>query len=292
VSRALPHVLAGALVAAAALLVAPRPAHAGGSCGGGGGGDSGGGDSGGGDSGGYDYGGDSGSSDTTPACRDSTDVVGYRECTKFGTWGIRLPHVFLELGSQVRQFPSALGAREGSVSHGLESFAYRIVAPEQVATRDTAATASLRVSTSLRRGVYVGVEGEIGGLTTIAPVRTEMTTSGTYGSPQLAATRGMMLGGLGLVGLRGATRFGTLSLEGAGGMRDVRYTFASSYHGCETTSTIGATLAVLEARGRGELWLSPWLSAGATIGASLIDRGDWMAGFYLGVHTRSFGKSR
>jgi hypothetical protein len=72
----------------------------------------------------------------------------------------------------------------------------------------------------------------------------------------------------------------------------VHYTFESSYHLSETSTTLVYNDGVVEARARGELWLSPWITAGATVGASVLDRGDWMAGVYLGVHSRAFAGSR
>jgi hypothetical protein len=45
---------------------------------------------------------------------------------------------------------------------------------------------------------------------------------------------------------------------------------------------------VLEARARGDLWITPWLTFGVVIGSSLIDRGDWLTGISLGTHTNAF----
>ena len=70
------------------------------------------------------------------------------------------------------------------------------------------------------------------------------------------------------------------------------YSFQSSYHGCEQSTGITALGAVAEARVRGELWLGPWLTAGVTVGASVLERNSWMGGVYLGVHTRAFGGDR
>jgi hypothetical protein len=46
---------------------------------------------------------------------------------------------------------------------------------------------------------------------------------------------------------------------------------------------------VLEARVRGQLWLTPWVTIGGLYGTSLRDRGEWLAGIQLGVHTYSWG---
>lgn len=70
------------------------------------------------------------------------------------------------------------------------------------------------------------------------------------------------------------------------------YSFQSNYLACEQATSITAFAAIVEARARGELWLSPWLTAGVTLGTSVIEQRAWMGGLYLGVHTRAFGGER
>jgi hypothetical protein len=96
----------------------------------------------------------------------------------------------------------------------------------------------------------------------------------------------------GIGGFRAIGKRGSIAIEGAGGLRSVRYEFASSYHNCETQATIVANRGVVEARARAELWLSPWITAGATLGTNVLERDDWMAGLYLGVHSRAFADGR
>jgi hypothetical protein len=85
---------------------------------------------------------------------------------------------------------------------------------------------------------------------------------------------------------------GSLALEGGGGMRSVSYTFNSSYHNCATSTTISQTRPVAEARVRGELWLNPWIAAGAVFGANALAQNDWQAGVFFGFHTRAFAGGR
>ena len=47
--------------------------------------------------------------------------------------------------------------------------------------------------------------------------------------------------------------------------------------------------AVLEARVRGQLWLTPWFTIGGVYGSSLLDRNEWLGGIEIGVHTNSWG---
>jgi hypothetical protein len=220
-------------------------------------------------------------------------VVGYRQCTKFGAWGtnLRIPRLFLELGSNVRQFSSRLGSHTGTVSHGAESFSYRMVTPDAGAI-DTAITSTLRFGVGLPHGLYTGLEAELGGITAQSAASVEMQSGGVFGNPALSATTGMYIGALGIAGIRGTTRRATFAVEAAGGVRTERYRFASSYHDCESTSAINVSQGVVEARARAELWLNPWLTAGVSLGTSVVEHDDWLAGLYVGFHSRAFAGGR
>jgi hypothetical protein len=285
------------LLPAVLLLSDPRPALAGGSCGGdSSGGSSSGGSSSGGSSSSSDSSADSGggSSSSNVGCIDDTDVHGFRHCTKFGAWGKNLviPRFFIEAGMSVRSFASSLGGAHGSLSHGAESFTYRVTMPTTQSHHDVAMTTSLRIGFGLGRGLYGGLEGEIGGLVSPAAASPEMASTGTFGSPDVEQQGGMVLGLTGVAGYRASGRRGAIALEGAAGIRSVRYNFESSYHNCETYTTIVSNRALIEARARAEAWLSPWLTVGVTLGSNVLDRNDWMAGLFFGAHSRAFAGSR
>jgi hypothetical protein len=224
------------------------------------------------------------------------DITGYRTCTKFGEWATntRLPHLFVEVGMNMRHFGNSLADTTQSVTHGSETFQYRVVMPAGPGVRniDTAITSDARVGVGLGHGMYVALDGELGGLTDPARAGTEMMTTGTYGSPEIAQGTDMMMAGTGVFGARGTTKHGAFGVEMAAGARSVRYAFDSAYHDCNQTNTITTTKGIVEARARGELWLGPWITAGATIGTSVIEQGDWLAGVYLGVHSQAFGGGR
>lgn len=268
------------LIAAAALVPVAQPqiAHAG--CHGGPGGGS--------------SGGSGGGSHGAQACADTNDVIGFRHCTKFGAWAtnLRRPHIIVEGGAIVRQFGSLLDHQTGSVTHGTESFAYRVIAQPRSRPLDTAVLSTLRASASLSHGLYAAVEVDLGGLTQAGRAATEMLSTGSFGSPELRQDRGFLVDSLGTIGIHGAMHAGGLGVELAGGMRAVSYSFQSNYLTCQQATSITALAPVAEARVRGELWLSPWITAGVTIGTSVIEKGTWMGGLYLGVHTRAFGGER
>jgi hypothetical protein len=233
--------------------------------------------------------------DSTPACVDDTDVVGFRKCKKFGTWArvMSWPRMFVELGTSVRQFGSGLGARSGTVAHGSERFAFHTVMAQPESVEDTAVVSVMRAGVGIGRGgAYAAGELELGGLTSPAAATAEMTTSGSFGSPTVVQERGFAIGGLGVAGYRATLGKASLAFEGAAGVRSVEYHFASAYQDCAQTTSISDTRGVVEARVRAETWLGPWISAGATVGSSVISRGDWMAGAYLGFHSRAFGGGR
>ncbi len=288
-----------AIALGALLLAHPLVAHASKSCGGGGGGGSSGGSSGGGgsSSGGDSSGGSSsssssGESSSPPPCIDDTDVVGYRHCTKFGAgWGIspQMPRFFIEMGTNVRQLSgSPVSGRTATVWHGAEQFAYRMVTSADAGDAGaTGVASSLRIGFGLGRGMYAGVEGELGGLTS-SPARVEMTASGVFGTPETSSGTPLLLGASGFVGVRVASGRASLSVEGAGGVRNVRYDTTSTYHDCVDTTVVSVVQGVVEARARGELWINPWVTLGAQAGANVVARGDWMTGLYVGFHSRAF----
>jgi hypothetical protein len=230
------------------------------------------------------------------SCKDDSAVVGFRPCTSFGDWGghLEAPHVAFEAGVIVRQFDSLLDGQTGTVSHGSESFTFRTVMPVGSTRRslDTAVLSTMRASFDATHGLYSAVEFDLGGLTQPGRASMEMMSTGAFGAPDLSQRGGLIVDSLAAVGFRGQTHAGSLGIEMAGGMRAVSYHFHSSYHDCEQMTTLTAFGAIAEARARGELWLSPWVTAGATIGTSVIENHTWMGGVYLGFHTRAFGGTR
>lgn len=191
-----------------------------------------------------------------PSCIESSDVVGARECMRFGAWSqnLQLPSLFVDAGMHVRRFPMTFLSGTGGSA---------------VLSRN-AMMSAMRVGVGLPHHLYAALEGELGGVA--------MPAMG----PDVMPDQGMFLAGYGVVGARAGTEHALISVELAGGGRSV----------AAVAEMADASGTVLETRARGEVWLGPWASLGATIGASLVERGDWMAGLYLGVHSRAFGGGR
>lgn len=198
----------------------------------------------------------------------------------------KLPIAFVELGTSMFQLTSPLSARDGTVTHGTDSFTYRVVAPQQK-DRDTAIVGTLRVGAALKHGLYAAGELDIGGLAG-GRVGAQMMSSTERGSPELQATGVGVAGFLGVVGAQ--KRFGRLDLglEAAGGVRALIYRYESHYLACETTTSFVESMPALEARARASVWLTPRVQLGASAGKSLIDD-TWITGVHLGANTHAFG---
>ena len=277
------RVLAACAIAAT---VAHAPSADASSCGGGSSGSS---SSSGGGGGGGDGGGGSG------GCSDSTDVHGYRHCTKFGAWSttMQIPLLIFEWGMAVQTFDNPLQDGGGSVEHDGEAFTYRVSSggAKEAPARAVAMVTNLRFGIGSRLGLYGAGELEIGGLVA-EPSRAEMTSTGKFGAPKLEERGAVAMGALGVVGFQRGTKRLLLGAEVAGGVRAVSYNYHSQYLSCEQSTSIVVARAVLEARARASVFLSPMMSLGAQLGTSVIDDRDWNVGVFLGGYTRAFAASR
>jgi len=50
--------------------------------------------------------------------------------------------------------------------------------------------------------------------------------------------------------------------------------------------------ALVEGRGRAELWLSPRITLGGVAGASVLRHDEWLLGAFVGFHTHAFAGDR
>ncbi len=194
-------------------------------------------------------------------CRDDSDVVGHRRCPRYGLWGASLeaPYMFAAVGMSIRSLPRISHASGGVVP---------VSARMTTAPLDNGADSSLsyveRFSVAVSPALYFGIEAEIG------------FSDRQRADPDIRRVRA---GGVGLSGLRVGSGPFSLGVELAGGARVVE-----SGLGHEMV-----TDPVFETRLVADVWLTPWVTFGGAVGASLLERGDRMVGLYLGVHTYSFG---
>ncbi len=282
----------GGLVAvvAPASLVAPAAA---GSCGGGGGGDGGGGSSGG-DGGGSSSSDDGSSSSSAPACIDTTDVHGYRACTGFGAWRARRIGVAVELAAISSRVDLSGIEAGGDISHSDGTgYRYRVVG-EDLGGQGVAHGVALRTLVHGRL-LYAGVEASVAAVATSGAERM-ITDDGALLAPRVTGASTT----LAVVGSRrfadqllgpAAPRRLSLGAELGGGVRLTAVKAESVKGSCITVDHTLHGEAVLEARARADLWLSPHLALGLWGGTDLLARTP-SAGLVLSSHLRAFDGTR
>lgn len=196
--------------------------------------------------------------DGLPCSDDATDVVGFHECPKFGSWGHRLtdPYVFVDVGVNDRHFAGAAPMATALAR-----------ATHPISTSKTSGHDALmldeRIGFGVSRGLYAAFDFELGDLDS-------------------SHEEDLVLDGLASLGVR--LPVGPLMLAGevSGGVMESSYA---------TQANIQVD-GVLEARARVDLWLAPWFTVGGMAGKSLLDHGDWVAGLYLGFHSWGYAGDR
>ncbi|HEY5923139.1 MAG TPA: hypothetical protein VIV11_15780 [Kofleriaceae bacterium] len=190
-------------------------------------------------------------------------VVGRRNCPPYGMWGAarEAPYITVGLGVNFRRLPRRFAASTSSSTSSLArtTGAATITEPGT----DTSYTIVESIDLALTSFSYVGLEIEI------SPSMPEHLAPGA---------RTFAAGAQAVLGLRGGNRHLKLGVELAGGGRVI-----------DSTGNYDADEPVLEARAFGDLWVTPWFTVGALVGASVIDRGDWVTGVQLGFHSWSYG---
>lgn len=204
-------------------------------------------------------------------CLDERVIVGHPNGPSYGGWAapMKLPHTFVDAGMTTRRFGDPLAGKMVLSRDGSNSVS------GIAGAHDHAAAGVFRVGFSGRH-LYGGGEFEIGSLTTAPAV-----TGSQAGGDAMAPSTAVMFGYAALAGYAAKAGPVHVGVEGVAGGRTISYNFGAF--------SADATVAVVEARVRGELWLTPWVAAGAMLGSSVIRRDDWMGGLYLSVHTRAFG---
>jgi hypothetical protein len=173
-------------------------------------------------------------------------------------WGAALedPYVAIRVGFHVRRLPRPPAPEPRAAARSTSG---ATIAPTG---SDTSYTIAETISIATSRVSFIGFEVEI------SPNAAQNPAPGAR-----AYAAGAQL----LLGLHGGThRFG-VATELAGGIRVV-----------ETDLTDNGEQGVLEARAHADLWLTPWFTIGGLAGTSLLERGDWLIGIQLGLHTYSY----
>jgi len=192
-------------------------------------------------------------------------VVGRRRCPPYGEWGAALesPYVIVRFGVNMRRLPGtaapATTAPAKSTPRSTTDPSTQF--PEEASGTNYSVSEQIAVSTS--SASYFAFEVEV------SPTTTDQVPPGTRA---FAAASHLVFG------LHAGSKAINLGGEIAGGVRLI-----------DTTEADAGEQPVLEVRGRGDFWLSPWITLGAAVGKSLIDKGDWFTGISLGIHSYAFG---
>jgi hypothetical protein len=226
--------------------------------------------------------------DDEPACEEISDVVGYSMCRRFGSWdaGGR-PSIRVSAGTSFHRLPVSALSFRGSANHPESTaMSYHLIgAPGD--ERASGGSFDLQLTTLLGRHLYAGLEGSVGALTT---TRLDSPTS----SAPLIVEPGSLfyLSGSALAGA--AVSAGGFRLRGevGVGVRAVGLTVETRHDDCVASSTSYDSAFLVRPRVAAERWMTPWVSAGASVGTNLLERGETSVGLFLAGHLRAFDGGR
>lgn len=193
------------------------------------------------------------------------------------------PSLTLEFGGMAHSFTGPAFARSGSVQTTSGDMASYSLASGTPAAGDTSAGAfDMRLTTPIGPHLYAGAELELGGVTR-SPIAL-MSDSDLHIASQ------SMVGGDAVVGARVRSGIAELDGELAGGVRVLATTVQSiDATDQDPSQTDSAATALVEARVRGALWLSPHAFVAATAGIGVFDPSDKSVGLSIGLASHMFG---
>jgi len=189
-------------------------------------------------------------------CPDRDGVVGERRCPAYGEWAVDWPYVMVRFGVNLRHLP---GQAKTPTIRIARSVSTPVV---DNASSETNYTVSEQIAIAGNNASYFAFEIEF------SP---SSDGSAEPGKRSFAAGSNLVLG------LHGGTHAVRVGAELAGGIRLL------------DTAAGDSEQAVLETRLRADLWLTPWMTLGAQVGFSLLERDDWVTGICVGAHSFAFG---
>jgi hypothetical protein len=206
-------------------------------------------------------------------CQERSTTLGRRLCTRFGAWsGItRLPPITAEVTVGVRTLPAPPAASPAGAARATES---GDASPAMM----TAPGAGMRWSVGVGRGLYLGVGTEGGPIGVVASATADgLGPVGFY-------AMGLVHGGL-------RRRIGRVQLAAELAVGAAIVPVVESVEPGQDPNTAANARLVLEGRVRADLWLNPWITAGAFAGTAVDGRGT-VGGLQLGLHIRALDAGR
>ena len=208
-------------------------------------------------------------------CVETSDVVGYRECSRFGdrwsggrslSWELGAVALTLPIDPIDQPLDPVDPARRGISAGGSAS----------------ATALRLRSLYGLAPHFYVASELTFGAITNAPLIAVAPAARNATSMPN--ETRGHVLGGMLAAGTRSMVldhiTFGTEVAFGP------RVTLLTAPRAPDTLFGQGGM--TLEARAHGTVWMSPHWSAGVMFATSLVERGDYSVTLALGLHAFPF----
>ena len=199
-------------------------------------------------------------------CRETSNIVGYRQCTRFGSaWSTPawVPSFTVDVGTAVYRLSPDLLPR--SIPRGTSG-------DSNDGESVTAFGPTLRLAFAVHARYYAGVEASVGSV-----------AFDPNGSPG-----GYVRGG-GVAGVQSlASRLG-LAAELAVG-HDLVLARRRAIEGVPPPLLRSGLAA--DGRVRASVWMSPWISLGGSFGVSLVHRGELSVGVSVAFHGRSYDGRR
>ena len=223
------------------------------------------------------------------ACVETSEVLGRRTCSRFGSWARRFPlPITVETGTAVTSVDLGGFDRTGTIDHDGARFAYRA----QTDDAADSATAIVGIARLILGGrLYIGEEWQVGGLAGAPRVTITQEPVDGY-APTLTGKPSIVMQGAAVVGARARIGSFGFGAELVGGVRMIGVAVDSKLGACETTTSNAEFSAVLETRLRGEYWLTPRLSVGVFGGRDITADDSRSIGVFVGGSVSPFGGVR
>jgi hypothetical protein len=199
-----------------------------------------------------------------------------------------MPRLSVEVATSLRVFPATRIAASGTVDHGTSgSYQYRMMGGEP-GSADLASAIGTDFRILGGKHLYGGVEAGVARIVGIEGAVTTTTGGEQMPDAAISETVHVLVTTGAVLGARAAVGPLTVSAEVLGGARIHRTEVTSEYGACITTDSDHSVTAALEARGRVDAWLSPWLTVGVFAGRDLRAENTHLVGISLAGHLRAF----
>ena len=225
-------------------------------------------------------------------CSEVSEIVGRRQCSRFGDkWASTdAPALWLEAGFVVRNFNATPIDEQSEVKVGGATHGYRIVGDPS--TRNTTALALSLRATNRLGFLYFGGELDVGGILTGSEARVlhDPDTTSKMATFERISTEYFAVRAV--VGVRLDLWRMSFASEIAPGVQAISYIGKARVGDNSADANVAQWAAVLEARSRIDVWVAPRLSFGIALGRSLRGDDGYSVGVFVSGHQRPYDLRR